>query len=285
MFLVPVVASAAHQTRDMYYRDPALFGSQNSVNRYVDDIAFTFDVPRSMLNLTAVAKGLVAGAFNFCRRDGATVDASTDREGILVSSLREVLSVNIAAVEWILVIEKEATFRSIASSKFWDVASTRGVVVTGKGYPDIATRALLHFLSTPSPQNGFASPPVYGLVDCDPDGLAILSVYRNGSMALSHENADLCVPSLKWLGLRNEHMIIGGDDIHANQGLLTLTTRDRRKAIKMLERCVASEDGAELELRQALQSMLMFNTKAELQLLDAIPDAMTNLLLSELGQL
>ena len=275
----------AHHNRDIYYRDPALFGSQSSVDRYVDDIACTFDVPRSMLNVSAVAKGLVAGALSFCRRDGTVLNTTSDREGILVPSLREVLSVDMAAVRWILIIEKEATFRSIASSKFWDSVSTRGVIMTGKGYPDIATRALLHFLSTPSPQNGFASPPVYGLVDCDPDGLAILSVYRNGSMALSHENAELFVPSLQWLGLRNEHMMIGEDNVHSSQGLLNLTTRDRSKAIKMLERCVASDDEAELQLRQALQNMLMFTTKAELQLLDAVSDGMTNLLLSELGHL
>ena len=239
-----------------------------------------------MLNVTAVAKGIITGAVSFCRRDGSVVDAANDREGMLVPNLREVLSVDMPSVRWILVIEKEATFRSIAASRFWDVASVRGVIMTGKGYPDMATRALLHFLSTSSPQNGFASPPVYGLVDCDPDGLAILSVYKNGSLALSHENADLRVPQLQWLGLRVQHMMLGGDDLHASQGLLPLTGRDRRKALKMLERGNTSEDNeADFQFRQALQSMLMFNIKAELQLLDATPDRMTNLLLSELDNI
>ena len=256
------------------------------MDRYVDDIAFTFSVSRSNLNVSAVAKGLVVGAIVFCRRDGATVDAAGDREGILVPNRKEVLSIDMSKVQWILIVEKEATFRSIAASRFGDTVSNRGVLLTGKGYPDIATRALLHFLSTPSPRNGFASPPIYGLADCDPDGLAILSIYKNGSMALSHENADLCVPSLQWLGLRNEHMMVGGDDVHVSQGLLNLTPRDRRKAVKMLGRCIAPDSpNDESELRQALQTMLMFNTKAELQLLDAIPDGMTNLLASALENL
>jgi meiotic recombination protein SPO11 len=130
------------------------------VDRYVDDIAFTFSVSRSKLNVTAAAKGLVAGAFRLSRRDGSILDAAGDRDGILVPPLRDILSVDLTAVKWILVIEKEATFRSIASSSFWDIISTRGIILTGKGYPDIATRALLHFLSTASPQNGFTSPPV-----------------------------------------------------------------------------------------------------------------------------
>ena len=250
----------------------------------MDDIALTFDVPRSKLNISAVAKGLVAGAISFCRRDGSLVDAATDREGILVPSLRDVLSVGMPAVKWVLVIEKEATFRSIANSSFWTKVSGQGVIITGKGYPDIATRALLHFLSTPSPQNEFASPPVLGLVDFDPDGLAILSTYKYGSLALAHESSDLRVPQLRWLGLRHEHMMLGEGDLHATQGLLSLTPRDRAKAVKMLERGTfsgESEDG--VALARALQTMLMLNTKAELQLLDAKPDGMQDLLRSALG--
>lgn len=35
----------------MYYTDPALFGGQHVVDHYVDAIAYTFDVPRSSLNV------------------------------------------------------------------------------------------------------------------------------------------------------------------------------------------------------------------------------------------
>ena len=241
-----------------------------------------------MLNVTAVAKGLVAGAIRFCRRDGSVIDAATEREGILMPNLREVLSVDMTQVKWMVVIEKEATFRSIAASCFWDTISSHGLIITGKGYPDIATRAMLRFLSSSSPLNGFASPPVFGLADCDPDGLAILSVYKHGSLALLHENADLRVPQLQWLGLCVEHMAFGGDSVHGSQGVLTLTARDRRKAVGMLRRCVTadpSENNENFRIYQALQSMLMLNTKAELQLLDETPEAMTRLLEHHLGSM
>ncbi|KAK1061470.1 endodeoxyribonuclease [Friedmanniomyces endolithicus] len=274
--------------RDMYYRDPALFGSQTHVDRYVDDIAYTFNVPRSALNVTAAAKGLVVGAFSLCRRDGSVLNAAADREGILIPSLKDVLSVDLSAVKWIVVVEKEASFRSIAASTFWDRLSTEGVLITGKGYPDIATRALLRYLCTPSPRNNFASPPSYALMDYDPDGLAIMSVYRYGSAALAHESAALCVPQLKWLGLRSEHMHLGEEGgTHASQGLLKLTPRDRGKARKMLEREVSGDGGGhgesgEGEMQRALQTMLMLNVKAELQLLDAVPGRLTELLEREL---
>ena len=206
---------------------------------------------------------------------------------MLVPSLKDVLSVNLAAVKWVIVVEKEASFRSIAASRFWHRLSTEGVLITGKGYPDIATRALLRYICTASPHNGFASPLCYALVDYDPDGLAIMSVYKHGSAALAHENADLRVPQLKWLGLRSEHMQLAGEGTHASQGLLTLTPRDRNKARKMLERTDAddtSDESENVEERRALQVMLMLNMKAELQLLDAVLGGMMDMLETELDK-
>ncbi|KAK4985409.1 endodeoxyribonuclease [Elasticomyces elasticus] len=284
--------------RDIYYRDPALFGKQAVVDRYVDDIACTFGAPRSFLNIvcwtsflessasgladmrvlqTAAAKGLVAGAFRLHKRDGSEVDGLSDREGILIPSMRDVLSVNMNCVQWIVVIEKEASFRCLTASTFWDKLATRGIMITGKGYPDISTRALLRFLSSSSPQNGFMSPPVYGLMDLDPDGLAILSTYKHGSSALAHENAALVVPEMRWLGLRNAHLT-DQDNAHQAQGLLSLTSRDRRKARRMLEYAAFAEGGGEPEWRREVQVMLMLNLKAELQLLETLPNILGDML-------
>jgi meiotic recombination protein SPO11 len=44
--------------------------------------------------------------------------------------------------------------------------------------------------------------PVLGLVDSDPYGLKILSVYMSGSKNLSYDSASLTTPNIKWLGLR-----------------------------------------------------------------------------------
>ncbi|EME42796.1 hypothetical protein DOTSEDRAFT_131971 [Dothistroma septosporum NZE10] len=267
--------------RDIYYRDPALFGNQTYVDRYVDDIALTFGLSRASLNVCAVAKGLVAGAFTIYRKDGSSTIANNDREGLLVPSLRDIQAIDVKMVNWILVIEKEATFRSITAGPFWDTIATQGIVLTGKGYPDLSTRALLHFLSTASPENGFASPPVYGLADFDPDGLSILSTYRRGSKSLAHESEAHCIPQLQWLGLRSENLYMDQANTHASQGLLKLTTRDRKKAVNMLVR----NDDWEVpeEWKAELRTMLMLNTKAELQLLDATRHGTADLLTAKLS--
>lgn len=260
--------------RDIYYRDPALFGRQSHVDRYVDNIAYTFGVTRSALHVTAAAKGLIAGTVSFCRRDGTTVHASSDRDGLLMPNLKDVLSVDMSSIKWILVIEKEAAFRSIAASDFWTTLSINGIMVTAKGYPDISTRAMLRFLSSPSPQNGFSAPPVYAMMDFDPDGIAILSTYKHGSASLAHETSQTCLPQMQLLGLRSEYAL-SGKVTHAEQGLLILTARDRKKARKMLGWQVLEQDES---LQRELQVMLMLNVKAELQLLDTVPDGMSALL-------
>lgn len=224
--------------------------------------------------MTAAAKGLITGSARFCRRDGSIIDASQDIDGMLVPDMKDILSVDMQYVKWILVIEKEATFRSISASDYWRELSATGIMITAKGYPDIATRALLKFLSDPSPQNGFAAPPVYALVDFDPDGLAILSTYKHGSANLAHETAQLQLPQVQYLGLDRSHIVPSNDSL-ASQNLLTLTARDRKKARTMLGWDVLAEED---NMRVNLQVMLMLNVKSELQLLDAVPNGMSRLL-------
>jgi meiotic recombination protein SPO11 len=280
--LLPGKALIGH--RDVYYRDPALFGSQQIVDRYVDDIALTFGITRSSLNVTAAAKGLIAGAAMFYKRDGSVITLSRFDKGVLVFDPKELLSVDVSTVQWILVIEKEATFRSLCASSFWQTFSSQGILITGKGYPDLSTRSLLRFMGIPSIKNGFRSVPAYGLADFDPDGLSILSVYKHGSMSLAHESATHQVPDLRWLGLRSAHLGAVISNVYTSQEVLPLTKRDRIKAMRMLEREPTHEifcnesDGEAISSRTELQKMLMLNFKAELQALDAIPRGVEDLL-------
>jgi meiotic recombination protein SPO11 len=68
--------------------------------------------------------------------------------------------------------------------------------MTAKGQPDVATRM---FLSRVTSELHI---PVLGLVDSDPYGLKILSVYMSGSKNMSYDSASLTTPDIKWLGLR-----------------------------------------------------------------------------------
>lgn len=136
----------------------------------------------------------------------------------------------------------------------------------GKGYPDIQTRAFTRLLS-----QQHSTLPIFGLVDFDPDGLGILSTYKHGSRNLTHENKNLILPHLRWLGLRSSGIISTANSAEERdaqeQGLLRLSRRDRRRAIGMLEHENLQQD-CEADWRRELQVMLMLNIKAEIQILN-----------------
>ncbi|KIW07325.1 uncharacterized protein PV09_02175 [Verruconis gallopava] len=254
--------------RDIYYRDPTLFSKQAVVDRFIDDLAYTFGVSRLLLNVTATAKGLVAGNFSIHRSNRAVANGKFEREGMLISTLKEDDLIVVDFARWVLVVEKEATFRSLVSSPFWARLSSHGLLVTGKGYPDLATRLLLRSIWCGSRRNHCTELSIYGLMDYDPDGMEIISTYKHGSIALSHEKSGLELPSIQWLGL-NSRQIGLLRNVHESRGLLRLTERDRRKATQMLHRKVFTD--IETEWRRELQVMLFLNMKAEIQLLESLP--------------
>ncbi|CAD0052131.1 unnamed protein product [Aureobasidium pullulans] len=132
-------------------------------------------------------------------------------------------------------------------------------------------------MSIASPQNGFAEPPVFGLVDYDPDGMAILHTYKHGSKKMSEDNAALIVPTIQRMGLRSRD-ITDEDHTHRNQGLMPLTRRDRHKARKMLEWEQFSDLEEAAQWRRELQVMLMLNLKAEIQIIDSDPSGLAKMI-------
>lgn len=110
-------------------------------------------------------------------------------------------------------------------------------------------------------------PLTYILVDDDPDGMAIISTYKYGSMAQIHENANLNVSCLRWLGVRTSELLATGNVLE-RASLIPLTLRDRKKAHAMLANspCFA-EDGPEPTWCEELQRMLFMNVKAEIEIL------------------
>jgi meiotic recombination protein SPO11 len=138
---------------------------------------------------------------------------------------------------------------------------------------------------------------MFALVDRDPDGIGILSTYKYGSYRLAHEDVTskgtgLSLPNIRWLGVKGHHISrtpVGERDTDTSgmselQGLMKLTTRDRIKAARMLEWDICAHGGAEQEWRHELQTMLMLNNKAEMQILDELPGGLVSWLSGELGK-
>ena len=127
-------------------------------------------------------------------------------------------------------------------------------------------------MAIPSSWNLFRTLKAYALVDYDPDGLSILSTYKYGSRALAHENTDITLRSIEWFGLTSSQAAADRDITDDQQSLITLSDRDRRRAIQMLGDGVFQEYGPEPGWRRELQVMLNLNLKAEIQSCDSIFD-------------
>ncbi|OJJ95504.1 hypothetical protein ASPACDRAFT_47860 [Aspergillus aculeatus ATCC 16872] len=256
--------------RDIYYNDPAVFGSQRIVDRLVDDFAYTIGVDRTALNVGAAAKGLVVGCFQWRIKNQARVDdAHFFNPDTLVPRPHDILGLEVSDIEWVLILEKEAVYRRLAGMNY-HVRSTAGlgILVTGKGYPDLNTRAFVRRLYDESRRRQSSKRiRFYALVDGDPDGMAIMSTYKYGSLAYAHENSALNCPEIHWLGLRTSDIVTGVDP-SGNDALLSLTPRDRKKILAMLANNPEwAVDGPEQEARSELLQMLMLNVKAEMQIL------------------
>lgn len=98
-----------------------------------------------------------------------------------------------------------------------------------------------------------------------------MSTYKHGSLTLSYENANLKTPTIRWLGLRSGDLdfeeLPSKAEGDKRKGLLVLSARDRKKAVKMLEKETYHEAGPEQEWRREMQTMLMLNMKAEMEML------------------
>ena len=124
---------------------------------------------RTSLHVVASEKGVVVGRLRFTE-DGDPIDCS--RMGVggkaIPPQVHKVADVDSDA-KFILLVEKDAAFMRLAEDRFYHDYPC--IIITAKGQPDVATRLFLRLLKDR------LKLPVLALVDADPYGLKILSVY------------------------------------------------------------------------------------------------------------
>ena len=127
---------------------------------------------RSSLHVVASEKGVVVGRLSF-REDGDPIDCS--RMGVggkaIPPNVDKVTDIASDAL-FILLVEKDAAFMRLAEDRFYQKFPC--IILTAKGQPDVASRLFLRRL------RDVLRIPVLALVDSDPYGLKILSVYMKG---------------------------------------------------------------------------------------------------------
>ncbi|KAH7913451.1 Spo11/DNA topoisomerase VI subunit A [Hygrophoropsis aurantiaca] len=246
--------------RDMYYKDVPLFTSQATVDRLVDDLAATFEVDRADLNVRASSKGLICGTGLVINLIGGETIHINHSEGSLIPVSESIESFEVQDnISWVLVVEKEAVFQTLCRLQLGCHASLPGpgIIITGKGYPDVATRQLVKTLSDNLP----LYVPILVLVDADAYGLDILSVYKHGSSSLRHERQTLAADRVQWLGIQMTELA----DLEIDMdNLIPITKYDEKKALSMLNRPITTMP---MEWRKELTRMLHIRRKAEIEIL------------------
>ena len=181
--------------RSIYYRDPTLFKSQDSVNSVIDQISRCLEVPRTSLGIIACPKGFVAGPISWSDSTGLTTDSSTHITPIpgLVDNITQIKCKAIA----VLIIEKESIFMRLAQSNIVNEVA----LVTGRGVPDYATRQFVKLL------DDTLTIPIVGLFDADAYGIFIAHTYKYGSRAATIDNAGMACTNMKWLGVRPSDIV------------------------------------------------------------------------------
>ncbi|XP_063701627.1 meiotic recombination protein SPO11 [Culicoides brevitarsis] len=234
--------------RELYYRDVELTESQRLTDAVLNDISCLLDEPLWKLGVLSSSKGLIVGDLVISMSNGTLVDCRSDQGTIVPADISSISGVESSA-KYILIVEKDTVFKKLLDDDIFGRISTKLILVTGKGYPDVNTRHIVKYLIDT------LHIPAYILVDADPHGIEIMFTYRFGSLALAHLD-QLAAPSIQWIGLRPS------DIVELQIPSLSLTYEDIKKLDEMLERPYITED-----LRSQLTEMRKTKKKAEIEAL------------------
>ncbi|KAL0119769.1 hypothetical protein PUN28_007896 [Cardiocondyla obscurior] len=181
--LMTVIMAEAHRllltnaskTRRSFYYDlkkeatSYLVPDQKYVDRALNDVANLLQCAPWDLRLLATTKGLAAGNMTITLNDSQVIDYMIPGGAQIPQMISNVASIR-AKADLVLVIEKDAVFQKLLEENCSH--TLRCILVTGKGYPDVATRMLVKMLSEKMDL------PVYIVVDADPFGVDIMLIYR-----------------------------------------------------------------------------------------------------------
>ena len=232
--------------RALYYllcaRHPKLFppGRARLVAAALRDAVTLLNCTRAAMGVTSASRGQVAGRVAILTpEDGVWRDFSDASAHFVVpGDVRAVERARLRSdARFVLIVEKDAAFDKLCRERIH--ARVPCVLVTAKGFPDLATRAFLKKFASEFPRV-----PMLALVDWNPSGLLILRTYRAGSGGGALEASRYAL-DVKWLGVRRADL--ERVDARARQ---PLTELDKAKIKNMLAAETGTGEGGNAQLSQ-----------------------------------
>ena len=242
--------------RELYYAlaDGVTVRRAAEVNAAIQDAVSLLGVPRACLGVTCASRGAVAGVLSI-KEDNAWVDlAATQRGHAIPGDMAWIANAALRSdAAFILVVEKDAVFNRLLQERACE--RLHAVMMTARGQPDLASRAMLARLAALRPVA-----PVLGLVDWNPSGVLILTTYKLGALRSMGLEAGHYTVNVSWLAAR------AADLAHKlDTELLPLTPRDDVLIRNMLAAPRFGAAGA--AIAGELRAMAARRCKAELEAL------------------
>ena len=128
--------------REVYYSFPNYFKNQQQCNDAILDCASVLGVDRERCHLRASSRGSYSGSIRLWEPGLGIVDGTAVSDAMSISShwiTNPNMEVDVSHARFILIIEKEGIFGRLVEDKFWRRLPC--VIITGRGFPDLATRA------------------------------------------------------------------------------------------------------------------------------------------------
>ncbi|TNJ30164.1 Spo11 Type II DNA topoisomerase VI subunit A [Giardia muris] len=243
--------------RGIYYSSPNLFDSQTVSDRLIDELCRGLELTREDMHLRAAAKGLLFGPATICTALGE-ITANTVSETSVTVHFFYLQQIRTPA-RFALVVEKDTIFERIIDV-FAELRTVLGqdfLLITGRGYPDLATRALMNFFHR-------VEFPILGLADGDAHGMAILYNYGYGGISAATirrqgvQGGGLTAPSLIPIGLFTSQirtsyhgLQVNAEDLKLYGRLITLLRERHREEWARQVEALASL-GMKYELEELL---------------------------------
>ena len=245
-----------HMTkREVFYGDVNLFLDQKFSDTSIEDVGVLLKTTRNSTGVVATARGSAAGRLRL--RDGdEIIDLDAQGSGSWsITPMIDRVDVLESDAEFILVIEKEAAMMRIVEDRWWRKYPC--IALTAQGVGNVATRTFLKKI------NKELKLPTYCVVDCDPYGHYIYSVYIRGSKRLSYESPFLATPDMHLLGVLTHDLDNFGIDPSCR---IPMKKEDIKRLDDML-----SEDFVQNNprWRDDLELMKKYKVKAEIQALSS----------------
>ena len=237
--------------REVFYSDVNLFRDQKYSDKIIEDVSSMLRTTRDSVHVVASARGSAMGRVTI--RDGGDLIDLTKMGtgGWAVTPFLDQLEIVESDAEFILLSEKDAAVMRLAEAKYWNRQPC--IVITGKGSGDIATRAFLKMLVKE------LEIPAFALVDSDPYGHYIYSVFLRGSKRLSYESPFIATPELKLLGVLSRDL----DEYNVPKAVrIPMQPTDIKRVKDMLKEPFVQQNK---EWVKDLRLMLQIKEKAEIQ--------------------